>query len=528
MTVMAYAQPPQCDTCRYHYDHTRLPTLLNSLVAYTPPVSGATLFKACEDSTARRYIGFVHGLGGNEISWSDAQEWTSNNYATSSGRPSYSGWETSFTSVAQRLSTELFVDYQKAFSPSDMASRCYNNDYVIGHSQGGIGTRYLDYKYDTDNANNDYGYRRLVHGLVTFGSTHGGADIGLTQADHISYVSDVFNTVVLHEKGTAVYNLSNTKLGKWFAAEIYAANDKIEKVVENKLLPLMLKNFITPTLDELATGSETLHRINNHPSKMHKLAFYGVETAPECWRVLDNIITKRAEEYAEFEANDDNELVIGAQTIHMLHTARVSELNTTLNTLNNKKDRWYNKRLVKQLVLNNDIDGAELEKGHREKAILFLDNANTRWRYIIGSYHRDSFSTVTEIKHKVTWQEKYGRWGKWYSQERTNFDNWWEAQAHYNNVNVYRKRNMQLSTYTETKIIRKFYPSDGVALCKSQIAFPGALYDHKPISNEKAGDSIYEMFGNNHFQERNSTQTEIKLKELYEGEFGDYWIVEKK
>ena len=53
-------------------------------------------------------------------------------------------------------------------------------------------------------------------------------------------------------------------------------------------------------------------------------------------------------------------------------------------------------------------------------------------------------------------------------------------------------------------------------------------YDHKPISNEKAGESIYEMFGNNHFQERNSTQTEKKLEALYKGEFGLYWKVDGK
>ncbi len=34
--------------------------------------------------------------------------------------------------------------------------------------------------------------------------------------------------------------------------------------------------------------------------------------------------------------------------------------------------------------------------------------------------------------------------------------------------------------------------------------------------------------GNNHFQERNSPQTEIKLRELYHGDFGKYWEVEPK
>ena len=53
-------------------------------------------------------------------------------------------------------------------------------------------------------------------------------------------------------------------------------------------------------------------------------------------------------------------------------------------------------------------------------------------------------------------------------------------------------------------------------------------YDHKPISNEKASESIYELFGNNHFQERNSTQTKEMLELLYQGEFGPYWEVDFK
>jgi hypothetical protein len=34
--------------------------------------------------------------------------------------------------------------------------------------------------------------------------------------------------------------------------------------------------------------------------------------------------------------------------------------------------------------------------------------------------------------------------------------------------------------------------------------------------------------GNNHFQERNSPETKKKLRDLYFGTFGPYWIVREK
>jgi hypothetical protein len=76
--------------------------------------------------------------------------------------------------------------------------------------------------------------------------------------------------------------------------------------------------------------------------------------------------------------------------------------------------------------------------------------------------------------------------------------------------------------------VQQFFPSDGVALCKSQVAFPGAPYDNKPISNEKPGESIYEMFGNNHFQERNSTETLRVMKNLYNGFYDPFFQVDPR
>ena len=68
-----------------------------------------------------------------------------------------------------------------------------------------------------------------------------------------------------------------------------------------------------------------------------------------------------------------------------------------------------------------------------------------------------------------------------------------------------------------TKQVKKqsFYPNDGVVLVKSQKAFPGVKETNTWL-----------MKGNNHFQERNSPQTEEALEKLYEGGYDDYFYTE--
>ena len=61
-----------------------------------------------------------------------------------------------------------------------------------------------------------------------------------------------------------------------------------------------------------------------------------------------------------------------------------------------------------------------------------------------------------------------------------------------------------------------FYPNDGVVLVKSQKAFPGV------------GGRIDKMEKNNHFQERNSPQTEEVLEKLYKGKYDGYFTTLRK
>jgi hypothetical protein len=67
---------------------------------------------------------------------------------------------------------------------------------------------------------------------------------------------------------------------------------------------------------------------------------------------------------------------------------------------------------------------------------------------------------------------------------------------------MYEKVNMLLSTLNPQD--SKFFPSDGVVLVKSQLAFPGV------------GNRIDKMEGDNHFQMRNFEETRRVMENLKE------------
>jgi len=500
---IAYAQPPRiCDTCKYDVELTKGRFFTDSVDIYTPPQTTSEFSPCPASDTGLKYIGFIHGLSGSPASWSDAQEWTSNNYKTNSGKPSYVGWETSFHDVGQEVNKQIEVDIHSKFSQTK-DSRCYSNDFIIAHSQGGIGSRYLDYKWDTHKHNTDFGDRRLFYGLVTFGSPHGGAHIALTKDQHAGFITGVVDAIYL--EGT--YNL------RGYSKKLDKLLDNKDIFIEEEMVPIMIKGLHTNTMDAMAPNSSVMDSINNHKSRLHKVAFYGVEDAPECWRVISNMTDVAAEDYPTWKAEPDNFFVDKAESVRAEHLAAIQENNSKIK-------RWkaagiFGRNIFSALMASYFVNKNLVENHHREEAVRFLDNANTHWRYLIGAYHRDSFEWVNETYYELTWEEKYGWLGKWYKQTR-HFNTYNECVNHYNGLNVYRKQGWSINAKTKPIKKQSFYPNDGVVLVKSQKAFPGV------------GGRIDKMEKNNHFQERNSPQTEEVLEKLYKGKYDGYFTTLRK
>ncbi len=502
LTISVYAQPPHCDTCVYDYDHTRKGHMIDSVLPYTPPQILTEYLGCPQGINGERNISFIHGLGGSIASWSKQSKFTRDNYETSSFGVDYtsSTYEVNFDEVTLKINTDLYARLSSGVDQS-FPNRCNQADFAIAHSQGGLAGRHLDRYWDLQNST--YGTRKIF-GLVTFATPHSGANISLTKESHKEFVQQAVSTVILAPINEAAYDLTE-KFGFLFGKSASDILDNLDTLIKNQLAPLMLSSVHRPTLDEMIPDGPQMNAINNHQSRLRKVAFYGTEDAPECWKVMTNITDTAAENYPLWGAQADHYFQDKMELVRDEHIAKISTNKGKLKSLEMQANApvWGFIRSI--FGISKQIDVLQKNTNHREKAVTYLNNANTEWRYLIGSYHIDSFDVVTETKHKVTWREKYGHLSKWYNQERGDFNNWWEAQAHYNNVKVFEKDNMQLSTYTVTHKTLKFFPSDGVVLVKSQKAFPGV------------GDRTDHLPGDNHFQIRNSEETERVLEKLYLG-----------
>lgn len=484
----------QCDTCSFNYKVVKQHDVLNPNRIYIDKAD-TNEYDACPDgSEDHKSITFVHGLGGTVESWDLQKNWVNDHYNASAISANYggAGWESSFATVAQKLNSDIGSVTAHGINQV-FPYRCKKNDFVIAHSQGGIATRYLDLMWDTDIVGT-FGDRKFF-GLATFGTPHAGADIALTKDQHAAFIANVVDAVFLEK----LYNYRG-----WIKG-VDKMIDSLNSFTEKRLTPIMLAGLHTKTLDEMRPGSSTMNKINRHTSRLHKVAFYGTENAPECWRVMDNIVTKSVEDYPLFGAIKDETFMKKVQAVQHDHEAKIASNKRKL-----KKSSW-----LKPLDhLKNSKRKKEIKA--REKALQFLYNANTEWRFLIGSYHRDSFETEITKKFIVTWQEKYGWLGKWYAQSRTFFD-LQVANDFSNSIDhsVYKVKDKKITTQKFTVKRLKFFPSDGVILERSQRAFPGV------------GTRTERMRENNHFQERNSPETQSCLESLLSGHYDSYFKTRK-
>jgi hypothetical protein len=492
---------------------------------YTPPQI-LTEYDGCPDGiNGERNISFIHGLGGSIASWSKQAKFTRDSFKTAAFGVDYtsSAYEVSFDEVAIEVNNDIGTRTANGVNQL-FPYRCKGKDFAISHSQGGLAARHLDRFWDLRNST--YGTRKYF-GLVTFATPHSGADISLTRESHKEFVQQAVSTVILDPIRRGAYDLTN-KVGFLFGVSAPDLLNNLDTLIKNQLTPLMLSPVHTPTLDEMIPDGPQMNAINNHHSRLRKVAFYGVESAPECWKIMTNLTDTASEDYPLWGAQPDHYFQGKMNVVLDHHIGEINANNRKIKQNNNIIKAYkaimilpgfFRNRILAAaalVVISKKTDILQENTDHRQKAVNFLNNANTEWRYLIGSYHRDSFTTMTETRHKVTWEEKYGRGSKWYSQERTNFPEWWDAQAHYNNVNVHKKRNMQLSTYTITHKLQTFFPSDGVVLVKSQKAFPGV------------GRRTDKMPENNHFQERNSKETLRVMENLYRGDYDKFFKVDPR
>ncbi len=395
-------------------------------------------------------------------------------------------------------------------------NRCNQNDFAIAHSQGGLAGRHLDRYWDLQNST--YGSPKYF-GLVTFATPHSGADIALTRESHKEFVQQAVSAVILDPVNNGAYNLTN-KVGFLFGVSAPDLLNNLDTLIKNQLTPLMLSPVHTPTLDEMIPNGQQMNAINNHQSRLRKAAFYGVESAPECWKVMTNLTDTASEDYPLWGAQPDHYFEDRMEKVRDEHVARIKENRDKLKSLKAQANTpiWGLIRAI--LGVSKQIGTLQENTNHRQAAVDFLNNANTEWRYLIGSYHKDSFEYIPVNKYKVTWYQRGYYDTSWYTQSRNGFDSQQAALDYYNSIRLLptQKRYPRVSLYATnatTKVL-KFFPSDGVVLAKSQKAFPGV------------GNRTDKMRENNHFQERNSRETLRVMENLYDGFYDPFFQVDKR
>jgi hypothetical protein len=513
------AQPPVlgCEPGPYTWQ-IDAPKITNKSIPIYSNTSTINYFDKCsENEQWAKNISFLHGLAGASSSWEKPRMWTVNNYTPHSAiSPQYKGHEQHFYIAAEKFKNNLsglLESGANEFAPD----RCKKEDYVIAHSQGGIVARYLDHQWWL--CENGFGCKpslgnRNYYGVVTFAAPNAGAHIGLSKHEHYDMVSNIVNTIVLNPIDSSLFEIKD----KWFVSESLAtkidlARANLDTFLKKNLAPALLAGLHSPTLDSMVPNTPIINSLTAYQSRLRRVAFYGVEDAPEVWRIMDMVMNDEPSDVPLFTANTDDKFM---ETVERIRIENINEIKNNEDYI--KRQRTYYSipiwGLFHELVTINGVLKEIKEKKMRQDKVDFLNNANTQWRYLIGSYHRDSFDVITVTKYIVSYIHA-GFPGNIIKHEFSNENDAYNFSQDLLNSNQYW--NVTTNTTTHTSTSRSFYPSDGVVLVKSQKAFPGVKESDTDI-----------MRHNNHFQVRNSSETERVLLNLYTKENYDQFFRLKK
>lgn len=438
-----------------------------------------------------RPVVWVHGLGGSgdeesstyENSWIKASGATDLTYRTASRRPSYT--DVDLTLAAGDLKTAM-IDYT-GFD---------NNSIAIAHSQGGIVARRLDKMLEDD------GVARTFGGLVTFGSPHQGARIINNIDEFDPWLSEAcvaLSAGPIEESISLGFVLTVISP---FISEEEILDFFCEDVLVDYLAPTLTGAMEAPIGSDYAVGATDLAVLNAYEPTIPYVCFYGIETEPEMWNTMVNFLPgHKPNESDAFMANNDTYLTDYANSEINNYYAKYLEWDANANYWDGFMDDWSDWGLYAWCWFC-PFGEAELDLIHaqnvRDDYKLGYDwwvNANPTWKSIIG---QDTYVASEECYCSCIFETG----GDHYTTTHPNPD-CGECNEMWGDCT-------NIITYTyETK------QSDGVVLVESASNVLGMTY------NAPMNDS-------NHFSMRNDHNTGAKLVELFQGDFGSFFITEER
>lgn len=389
----------------------------------------------------------------------------------------------------------------------DLDSLDERKNIAVAHSQGGLVGRAIRFMTETDSR-----YNESYGALATFGSPHQGAKIvNSTESNGEAqrWIAQGCHTLADSEIQTFVDT-------EWaldallFPSKISSFTSKACDGLGNTVIPTMLYSVRKPTAQDYAIGAKPLAKLDSFAriDSMPVVTFYGVEKDPLIWRVAQSLTVTTDTVpsgnilYANpFGLNND-----GAMAAFVSNKIASYEAHKIKQEARARKYRilsqvpifhGYYKALFFHIAARADLKA--IKYGSAKK---WLENANPTWKRLIG-VRKDSIYTSGYIC------ECYLGYGQMHlSMVNDPLDCPPSSLQSGNSHNCIITPIVSHITIDEQ--------SDGVVPVSSQIGYPGRRYRAVRMDNT------------NHMQQRNSTETRDRLNELFNGNYGDEFKLDKK
>lgn len=497
--IMLHAQSDRCETLPVFND----PVERDGDII-PPTLSNPPTWKV-EANGKKKEIYFIHGLGGNDGSWSRA-----NGYTTQGWSPFV---KTHLIDYANHQKGSLLEAAAAIYSKIDPGvtndpelAKQLKNNYIIAHSLGGLVSRRLEHIYM-----NDPSSIRPYGGIVTFGSPHLGAKLAykkVYQPDEIKRFIELTCKSLLGGPMAEYQKNITAKLGPNSVLidrllvifdETDFLSEKVCEILKKIGFGVAEKLMSNPIEASIATGSQDLALIANTPAPdadIHSVAFYGEEfdNNDMAIRFLYSV-TRDPNSYdlMQADAMDDDAIKDYNEHYNKYYEKYKYWLNKAKKNPLGYKEKFFSKKIYTQ--------GDLYDLAYKWKdGVDWLSNLNKRWKWIIGAseiivdpdvlcycdcnvddiYSGYSFNVMSKVDCNIG-----------YTNEdcAANFPSSQDASCEYiEEGNPY---------------ILQSFNSDGLVVNQSAMALPNAKYP--PVR----------MVGSSHFQMRNDSELEKALNLLY-------------
>jgi hypothetical protein len=430
-------------------------------------------------------------------------------------------------------------------------------DYIIAHSQGGIVAR--EWLRNMEQKPNMYD--KFAHGMVTFGTPHGGAEVLNNTRPNLGNKVPMFMDEACNAIGKAL--LEDMVKDNFLTRLLISQNlkskitDKACEFVGKTVVPLALDNYYKRTTEDYYVGSPFLKGYNDanghveglseYTLKVPVVQFYGEEEQPILWRFLSSTVNighdKLDNNEMIFGYNQDDQMGLKAMDLaDKFYTKCIDEeeevkrmekkiMRRTLSffsipqkALKNAKENIITYRNAYTWVLNaNDYYLTDLIGGRQEKKVLshcyVVDNIQCR--DMSKNAPSSGLPPVFITKSYTVGVDASGI-NCLYTPISVLYNNY--SFPGLDGTTWVGNCTGSQSGTAVWKTTGTYKPNDGVVLAESASA---ELKTNAPNHIKNTYVRV-KMAETNHDQMKNCTQTKLALIQLYNGGHGTFFKVDKR